>query len=136
MCYKNWIWFFSTVHTRPEESPTSKPFLTLRTTSGSRPTRFDSFFFLFFYFILFLIFKNTLVSRLFLHLAPPPWLVSIMQDFSVYENFEECVKYIEDYMVENGPFDGVLGFSQGAILAASLPGMQNEVSNICISQKN
>ncbi|KAL9328617.1 hypothetical protein ACSQ67_003620 [Phaseolus vulgaris] len=46
------------------------------------------------------------------------------EDFSEYRNFEECVAYIEDYMLKNGPFDGVLGFSQGAILAAALPGMQ------------
>ncbi|MED6113454.1 hypothetical protein PIB30_070901 [Stylosanthes scabra] len=46
------------------------------------------------------------------------------QDFSEYMNFEECLAYIEDFMVENGPFDGLLGFSQGAILAAALPGMQ------------
>ncbi|XP_024027947.1 esterase AGAP003155 [Morus notabilis] len=48
------------------------------------------------------------------------------QDFTEYKNFEECLKYIEDYMVKNGPFDGFLGFSQGAILIAALPGMQNE----------
>ncbi|XP_061351309.1 uncharacterized protein LOC133312124 [Gastrolobium bilobum] len=46
------------------------------------------------------------------------------EDFTEYTNFEECLAYIEDYMVKNGPFDGVLGFSQGAILAAALPGMQ------------
>ncbi|XP_057448542.1 uncharacterized protein LOC130740064 [Lotus japonicus] len=48
------------------------------------------------------------------------------KDFSEYSNFEECLAYIEDYMVKNGPFDGFLGFSQGAILAASLPGMQEQ----------
>lgn len=46
------------------------------------------------------------------------------EDFTEYTNFEECLTYIEDFMVKNGPFDGVLGFSQGAILAAALPGMQ------------
>ncbi|ESW30381.1 hypothetical protein PHAVU_002G149000 [Phaseolus vulgaris] len=46
------------------------------------------------------------------------------EDFSEYRNFEACLAYIEDYMLKNGPFDGVLGFSQGAILAAALPGMQ------------
>lgn len=34
------------------------------------------------------------------------------EDFTEYRNFEECLGYIEDYMLENGPFDGVLGFSQ------------------------
>ncbi|PON34556.1 Serine hydrolase FSH [Parasponia andersonii] len=47
-------------------------------------------------------------------------------DFSEFTNFEECVAYIEDYMANNGPFDGFLGFSQGAVLTAALPGMQNE----------
>ncbi|KAL3728679.1 hypothetical protein ACJRO7_033285 [Eucalyptus globulus] len=48
------------------------------------------------------------------------------QDFTEYENFEECITFIEDFMVKNGPFDGLLGFSQGAVLAAALPGMQAE----------
>ncbi|XP_039154942.1 esterase AGAP003155 isoform X2 [Eucalyptus grandis] len=48
------------------------------------------------------------------------------QDFTEYENFEECITFIEDFMVKNGPFDGLLGFSQGATLAAALPGMQAE----------
>ncbi|XP_057972489.1 uncharacterized protein LOC131160653 isoform X2 [Malania oleifera] len=46
------------------------------------------------------------------------------QDFTEYINFEECVEYVEDYMMRHGPFDGLLGFSQGAILSAALPGMQ------------
>ncbi|XP_061351329.1 uncharacterized protein LOC133296369 isoform X2 [Gastrolobium bilobum] len=48
------------------------------------------------------------------------------EDFTEYTNFEECVAYIEDYMVKNGPFDGLLGFSQGAILVAAMPGMQTQ----------
>ncbi|XP_062113544.1 uncharacterized protein LOC133824617 [Humulus lupulus] len=46
------------------------------------------------------------------------------KEFNEYTNFEECLKFIEDFMVENGPFDGLLGFSQGAILSAGLPGLQ------------
>ncbi|GAU44834.1 hypothetical protein TSUD_238070 [Trifolium subterraneum] len=46
------------------------------------------------------------------------------QDFTEYKNFDECLVYIENYMLKNGPFDGVLGFSQGAFLAAAMPGMQ------------
>ncbi|XWS44996.1 hypothetical protein CRYUN_Cryun15aG0097800 [Craigia yunnanensis] len=48
------------------------------------------------------------------------------QDFSEYTNFAECLAYIEDYMIKNGPFDGLLGFSQGAMLSAALPGMQRD----------
>ncbi|XP_054824148.1 uncharacterized protein LOC129322110 isoform X1 [Prosopis cineraria] len=47
-------------------------------------------------------------------------------DFTDFMNFEECLAYIEDYMVKNGPFDGLLGFSQGATLSAALPGMQSQ----------
>ncbi|KAH0669370.1 hypothetical protein KY285_025444 [Solanum tuberosum] len=47
-------------------------------------------------------------------------------DFKEIYNFEECLQYVEANMEKYGPFDGVLGFSQGAILTASMPGMQRE----------
>uniref|UniRef100_A0A2P2QL57 UPF0483 protein CBG03338-like n=1 Tax=Rhizophora mucronata TaxID=61149 RepID=A0A2P2QL57_RHIMU len=46
------------------------------------------------------------------------------QDFEEYRNFEECMAYIEKYMFNHGPFDGLLGFSQGALISAAVPGMQ------------
>ncbi|WVZ11912.1 hypothetical protein V8G54_016442 [Vigna mungo] len=48
------------------------------------------------------------------------------EDFSEYRNFEDCLAYIEDFMLKNGPFDEIRRnvVSQGAILAAALPGMQ------------
>ncbi|XP_073120937.1 uncharacterized protein [Henckelia pumila] len=46
------------------------------------------------------------------------------EDFTEYEDFDECLAYIEDCMVQYGPFDGLLGFSQGGILSAALPGLQ------------
>ncbi|KAL3638676.1 hypothetical protein CASFOL_016583 [Castilleja foliolosa] len=46
------------------------------------------------------------------------------KEFTEYQNFDECLAYIENYMIKNGPFDGLLGFSQGAILSAALPGLQ------------
>ncbi|XP_009373649.2 dihydrofolate reductase [Pyrus x bretschneideri] len=46
------------------------------------------------------------------------------QEFSAYTNFDKCLEYIEDYMIKQGPFDGLVGFSQGAILSAGLPGLQ------------
>ncbi|KAH7860873.1 hypothetical protein Vadar_018996 [Vaccinium darrowii] len=46
------------------------------------------------------------------------------QDFREYYNFEECIAYIEDYMIKHRPFDGLMGFSQGAIISAALPGMR------------
>ncbi|XP_017238121.1 uncharacterized protein LOC108211120 isoform X2 [Daucus carota subsp. sativus] len=38
--------------------------------------------------------------------------------------FNESIAYIEETMVKLGPFDGVLGMSMGACIAAALPGMQ------------
>ncbi|TKY69923.1 Rhodanese domain-containing protein 6 [Spatholobus suberectus] len=38
------------------------------------------------------------------------------EDFSESSYFKECLAHIEDYMVKNGPFDGLLGFSQGVAL--------------------
>ncbi|XP_047319165.1 esterase C25G4.2-like [Impatiens glandulifera] len=46
------------------------------------------------------------------------------EGFTEYYHFEECISYIEDYMIKHGPFDGLLGFSQGALLSAAFPGMQ------------
>ncbi|KAK3211210.1 hypothetical protein Dsin_015916 [Dipteronia sinensis] len=48
------------------------------------------------------------------------------KDFTEYINFEESIAYIEDYMVMHGPFDGLLGFSQGAFISAAVPSMQAE----------
>ncbi|KAL2231835.1 esterase AGAP003155 [Sesamum indicum] len=46
------------------------------------------------------------------------------KEFTEYLNFDECLDYIQDCMIKHGPFDGLLGFSQGAILAAGLAGLQ------------
>ncbi|KAF7129763.1 hypothetical protein RHSIM_Rhsim10G0171100 [Rhododendron simsii] len=48
------------------------------------------------------------------------------KDFSEYRNFNECIAFVEDCMTRIGPFDGLMGFSQGAFLSAALPGMQAE----------
>ncbi|KAJ0940068.1 putative serine hydrolase FSH, alpha/Beta hydrolase [Helianthus annuus] len=50
-----------------------------------------------------------------------------LQDYKRYENFDECVEYIEECMIEHAPIDGLLGFSQGAILSAALAGLQAKV---------
>ncbi|KAJ8479986.1 hypothetical protein OPV22_023713 [Ensete ventricosum] len=46
------------------------------------------------------------------------------KDFLEYTNLDECFAYIEDLMIQHGPFDGLMGFSQGAILSAALVGLQ------------
>ncbi|KAM3360540.1 esterase isoform X1 [Capsicum galapagoense] len=48
------------------------------------------------------------------------------KDFTEFYKFEECLEYIEDFMLKHGPFDGVLGFSQAAILCAAISGMQRD----------
>jgi hypothetical protein len=49
------------------------------------------------------------------------------QEFTEYTNLDECISYLCDYMVKNGPFEGLLGFSQGATLSALLIGYQSQV---------
>ncbi|KAK1396048.1 FSH1 domain-containing protein [Heracleum sosnowskyi] len=46
------------------------------------------------------------------------------KDYTDYTNFDECLKYIQEYMIKHGPIDGLLGFSQGSMLSAALPGLQ------------
>ncbi|MCL7031932.1 hypothetical protein MKW94_006419 [Papaver nudicaule] len=48
------------------------------------------------------------------------------QEFMEYKNLEECLHYIEDCMLKLGHFDGLMGFSQGAILSATLPALQTK----------
>ncbi|CAH1443322.1 unnamed protein product [Lactuca virosa] len=45
------------------------------------------------------------------------------KDFTEYENFDKCLEHIEDLMIKH-EIDGLMGFSQGAILSAALPGLQ------------
>ncbi|XP_021819571.1 esterase CBG03338-like isoform X3 [Prunus avium] len=45
-------------------------------------------------------------------------------DYTEYTNLEECITYLCDYITSKGPFDGLLGFSQGATLSGLLLGYQ------------
>ncbi|KAJ7244706.1 hypothetical protein O6H91_18G020700 [Diphasiastrum complanatum] len=59
---------------------------------------------------------------------PPPffeWFLS-NSDYTVYNGFEESMKYISDYLKQHGPFDGLLGFSQGAMIASYLTCLQKK----------
>ncbi|OMO72985.1 Serine hydrolase FSH [Corchorus olitorius] len=69
---------------------------------------------------------ETVLEKLDLVFLDAPFPVEENPDFSEFTNFEECLAYLEDYMINNGPFDGFLGFSQGAMLSAALPGMQRD----------
>ncbi|CAD6222411.1 unnamed protein product [Miscanthus lutarioriparius] len=57
---------------------------------------------------------------------PPPYFewFQFNKEFTEYTNLDECISYLCDYVVKNGPFDGLLGFSQGATLSALLIGYQ------------
>lgn len=46
------------------------------------------------------------------------------KEFTEYTNLEECISYLCEYISSKGPFDGLLGFSQGATLSALLMGYQ------------
>ncbi|KAG6477092.1 hypothetical protein ZIOFF_063368 [Zingiber officinale] len=49
---------------------------------------------------------------------PPPYYewFQFDKDFMEYRNLDECFAYIENLMIEHGPFDGLMGFSQGLAL--------------------
>ncbi|XP_042504684.1 esterase OVCA2-like isoform X1 [Macadamia integrifolia] len=46
--------------------------------------------------------------------------------FLEYRNFNKCLAYIEECIIKHGPIDGLMGFSQGALLSGALPGLQEK----------
>ncbi|KAF5183488.1 Dihydrofolate reductase [Thalictrum thalictroides] len=57
---------------------------------------------------------------------PPPYFewFQFNESFTEYTNLDECISYLCEYITTYGPFDGLLGFSQGATLSALLLGYQ------------
>ncbi|OMO90788.1 Serine hydrolase FSH [Corchorus capsularis] len=57
---------------------------------------------------------------------PPPYFewFQFNKDFTEYTNLDQCISYLCEYISTNGPFHGLLGFSQGATLCALLLGYQ------------
>ncbi|KAH9329945.1 hypothetical protein KI387_002053, partial [Taxus chinensis] len=53
---------------------------------------------------------------------PPPYYERFQynKDFTEFNNLDKAFSLIVDYMEKNGPFDGLLGFSQGAMLCAAV----------------
>ena len=45
-------------------------------------------------------------------------------DNTVYEGLEDTIKYLDEFWETQGPFDGILGFSQGGALAGILAALQ------------
>jgi hypothetical protein len=65
------------------------------------------------------------------------WL-NLDQDFLGWRNLDRCFSHVEELMVREGPFDGLLGFSQGAAMSAVLAGLQEQVrkkSSVCLSDR-
>ncbi|KAH7554417.1 hypothetical protein JRO89_XS12G0198500 [Xanthoceras sorbifolium] len=62
---------------------------------------------------------------------PPPYFewFQFNKDFTEYTNLDECISYLCEYITNKGPFDGLLGFSQGATLSALLLGYQAQASS-------
>ncbi|XP_047949975.1 family of serine hydrolases 2-like isoform X3 [Salvia hispanica] len=50
----------------------------------------------------------------------PSIFAPFVLDFTGQTNLEACIDYLCNYMETNGPFHGLLGFSQGAALSALL----------------
>lgn len=59
---------------------------------------------------------------------PPPYFewFQFNKEFTEYTNLDKCISYLCDFITSNGPFDGLLGFSQGATLSALLLGYQTQ----------
>ncbi|XP_057842658.1 uncharacterized protein LOC131052086 [Cryptomeria japonica] len=59
---------------------------------------------------------------------PPPYYewFQYNEEFTEYTNLDKGFAFIADYMEKNGPFDGLLGFSQGATLSGALVGYQRK----------
>ncbi|KAI4386608.1 hypothetical protein MLD38_004526 [Melastoma candidum] len=57
---------------------------------------------------------------------PPPYFewFQFNKEFTEYTNLDECIASLCDYITTKGPFDGFLGFSQGATLLGLLLGYQ------------
>ncbi|KAH9311256.1 hypothetical protein KI387_026291, partial [Taxus chinensis] len=53
---------------------------------------------------------------------PPPYYewFQYNKDFTKFNNLDKAFSFIDDYMEKNGPFDGLLGFSQGGVLCAAV----------------
>jgi ABC-type sugar transport system substrate-binding protein len=66
--------------------------------------------------------------RICLSMLPPACMCCCLQYGEevvfTYENLEVSEAYIQQFMYANGPFDGILGFSQGGVMAAVMSALQ------------
>lgn len=52
-----------------------------------------------------------------------------------YENLDESIKFLINHLETHGPYDGILGFSQGASMVTRLAKIQEEFSQLDLSAK-
>ena len=52
------------------------------------------------------------------------WYLKSKSTDTYFEGLDESIRYIISVLVRDGPFDGIIGFSQGAAMATSLIHMQ------------
>ncbi|CAD6579786.1 MAG: hypothetical protein TREMPRED_002567 [Tremellales sp. Tagirdzhanova-0007] len=57
--------------------------------------------------------------------TPRAWTFA-SEDRSVYRKFDETIQYWHEFLVKEPPFDGIMGFSQGACMAAILAALVNK----------
>ncbi|KAH7388393.1 hypothetical protein KP509_16G073800 [Ceratopteris richardii] len=61
---------------------------------------------------------------------PPPYYEWFQfketENGPVFTNLKECIEIITEHMEKHGPYDGLVGFSQGAFLCGALAGMQQQ----------
>ncbi|KAM0873390.1 hypothetical protein ACQ4PT_038100 [Festuca glaucescens] len=55
--------------------------------------------------------------------------------YTEYRNLDKCFDYVEELMIREGPFDGLMGFSRGSVLSAALVGLQQQVGRFDIANK-
>eukprot|EP00397_Hematodinium_sp_SG-2012_P050225 GEMP01058265.1.p1 GENE.GEMP01058265.1~~GEMP01058265.1.p1 ORF type:complete len:181 (+),score=34.45 GEMP01058265.1:287-829(+) len=74
--------------------------------------------------------KDPGVKLYFPHMPYYMWFDSFQNDDGkiIYVGFEEALKRVIDFCKEEGPFDGVLGFSQGGVMVQILLAMQRDGS--------
>jgi hypothetical protein len=53
----------------------------------------------------------------------------------VYDGMDDSITYVERYMREHGPFDGLLGFSQGSTLSSHIALLQSSGQAFQVQQK-
>ncbi|CCF55855.1 hypothetical protein KAFR_0A04200 [Kazachstania africana CBS 2517] len=63
------------------------------------------------------------------------WFVRNKDSFTEFEIKPKTINYLREYIIKNGPFDGIIGFSQGAGLGGYLATNLNGILNLTTEQQ-